>query len=703
MKLSHQKLYSGFFREIKTFYTINDLMTLLKSKEAEFISLDHADYIYRKLLEQNVIKSCTKKQYDLNELNEEEVVEREENDSSILNDNTKGFYFKFVGILYIDDCVLKVYPKYINLNQDSDPLPEDLEKASYKDKAEVEEHFKQVLNVIKKISNKSQSLSLNILTKDNYNHIGMQIFILEDYYKNGLYNNLETIIETNGEGEIDWDKTINETTSIIKKQKPFYVDLQTINTKSNEFDYFKLLHESILCECSKTLREIGLLEYLGMIPCELTGMELSNFGDLNYIKYRLQQEIRTQFVTRKKNQLITLLTYITESTSHKQSNSLKLFGSYHFEHIWEVVCKAVFNDLYKNDYRIDKSNLRDSPSLAEMVNAGLLKKGTSPDRTDANLSFKKLIEEVEWNIDGDPYRPDGNLTPDLICVDNKENFYVLDAKYYIVKIDTEKKQIQNNPGVQDVLKQFAYERAYNGFLKDYLFTHTLNAFILPSKYSDWEKDKIIIRNHKGSVNYKLMQKSSYESLGPIQVLEADPKFLFEKFLEGIVCLRDLTETLLEENLLHNINRRISSDGLNYGLILVGHIRSNYYEQIKDKTFFDFYFYDKDKYQTIAVHPEIMNCSTFIGYDFDNPGKTVIRGTVNPTLRKIKGSELRKELEKRGIKKDTEDMPSYYCISIEQANCVLYSDAQFSELKKKIEDGRGNYLLDNYAPKVIDQE
>ncbi len=307
------------------------------------------------------------------------------------------------------------------------------------------------------------------------------------------------------------------------------------------------------------------------------------------------------------------------------------------------------------------------------------------------------------NIDGDPHRSDGTLPPDLICVDNKENFYVLDAKYYIVKIDTEKKQIQNNPGVQDVLKQFAYERAYNGFLKDYLFTHTLNAFILPSKYSDWEKDKIIIRNHKGSVNYKLMQKSSYESLGPIQVLEADPKFLFEKFLEGIVCLRDLTETLLEENLLHNINRRISSDGLNYGLILVGHIRSNYYEQIKDKTFFDFYFYDKDKYQTIAVHPEIMNCSTFIGYDFDNPGKTVIRGTVNPTLRKIKGSELRKELEKRGIKKDTEDMPSYYCISIEQANCVLYSDAQFSELKKKIEDGRGNYLLDNYAPKVIDQE
>ena len=213
----------------------------------------------------------------------------------------------------------------------------------------------------------------------------------------------------------------------------------------------------------------------------------------------------------------------------------------------------------------------------------------------------------------------------------------------------------------------------------------------------------MITNHRGSVNYRLMQDSSYESLGPIQILEIVPKFLFEKYLEGIVCLRNLTEILLKKNLLHNINRRISSDGLNYGLILVGHIRSNYYGQIKDKTFFDFYFYDKDKYQTIAVHPEIMNCSTFIGYDFDNPDKTVIKGTVNPTLRKITGFDLRKELETKGITKDTEDMPSYYCISIEQASCIPYSDEQFIELKKKIEDGRGNYLLYNYAPKVIDHE
>ena len=213
----------------------------------------------------------------------------------------------------------------------------------------------------------------------------------------------------------------------------------------------------------------------------------------------------------------------------------------------------------------------------------------------------------------------------------------------------------------------------------------------------------MITHCKGSVNYKLMQNSSYESLGPIQVLETVPEFLFENYLNGNICLSVLTETLSKKNLLHNINRRKNSDGADYGLVLVGHLRSQYYEQIKNKTVFDFYFYDKDKYQTIAVHPEIMNCSTFIGYDFDNPAGTIIKGTVNPSIQKIKGSDLRKVLEERGITKDTEDMPSYYSITIENATCIPYAKEKLNELKKKMDDGRGNYLLDKYAPKVITHE
>ena len=67
-------------------------------------------------------------------------------------------------------------------------------------------------------------------------------WINNPFFLSRLFN-AEEIVESNGAGEILWDKTINETTAIIKNKKPYYVELQTINTRSNEFDYFKLLHE----------------------------------------------------------------------------------------------------------------------------------------------------------------------------------------------------------------------------------------------------------------------------------------------------------------------------------------------------------------------------------------------------------------------------------------------------------------------------
>lgn len=697
MKLKHQKLYSAFFRETKTFYKIEDLKRLLKSKDSKEISLEHANYIYQKLLDENVIKACTKKQFSLNELNEEEIAEQEETDPSIINSNDKGFFFKFVGVVYVDDCVIKVCPKYINLNDDSNPSPDDFENAKVEKREAVEKHFKQILRVIRKISKDSQSISLNNQNKEKYNHIAMQIFLLEDYYRNGIYENKETVIETNGEGEIDWDKTINETTAIIKNNKPYYVELQTVNTRSNDFDYFKLLHESILCECSRTLRNTGLLDYLGMIPCELNGMELSSFGDINYIKYRLQQEIRTQFVTRKRNQLISLLTYISETTSYKNSNTLKLFGSYHFEHIWEVVCKAVFDDLYKNDYRIGNSQLTPSPTIQKMLNNGLLKEIKDADRTVEKSTFKDLIEKVEWNMNGVSCKPEGNLTPDIICIDEQENFYVLDAKYYIVKVNTESKQIQNNPGIQDVLKQFAYERAFNDFLRNFRFFHTLNAFIMPLFFSRWNSEKEKNLCHKGSVNYKLMQNASYNLLGSIQVLEASPSYLFENFLQAKSCLKALTKIAGDAGILNTINNFRNSDGADFGLTMTGFIRSSYMKNIKKENSFWFYFYVKKDSREIAIHPELLNCSKFIGYEDKNLSHEIIRGTVLPEIRKVTGEQLRKLV---GDKKTSTDKDWYYCMKIENVKSEAFNDEQYADLLEKINNAPGNHLIEKYAPKVI---
>ena len=352
MNFENQKIYSSFFREIKTFYTKESFAKILGLEDSEKESKQqHADRIYSKLLEQNVIKSCNKKQFNLNELNSDDLKQKEEDDPSILNNKEKGFYFNFVGVVFVDDCILKVYPKYIDLPDDID-----FSEADDETKVRIEKHFSQVLRVIKILSSINQDSSLNQQTQEKYNHIGMQIFLLEDYYRNGIYQNKETIIETNGEGEIDWDKTINETTAIIKNNKPYYVELQTINTRSNDFDYFKMLHESILCQCSQTLRKTGLLSYLGMTPCELNGMPLSSFGDFHFHEFKEDRYPCVSYALKALKVGGTMLACL--NASNEEAVKAFLEGKISFldiEKVIELTCK--------------RHRVMSNPTLADLIYA----------------------------------------------------------------------------------------------------------------------------------------------------------------------------------------------------------------------------------------------------------------------------------------------------------------------------------------------
>ena len=91
-------------------------------------------------------------------------------------------------------------------------------------------------------------------------------------YKKDSYYWYKKVIETNGEGEILWDKTINETFAIIQNNKPYYLELQTKNTIDNDYDYFRRLHECVLTQCSRELSDAGLLELF-----ELTESRLFHF------------------------------------------------------------------------------------------------------------------------------------------------------------------------------------------------------------------------------------------------------------------------------------------------------------------------------------------------------------------------------------------------------------------------------------------
>lgn len=106
----------------------------------------------------------------------------------------------------------------------------------------------------------------------------MEIHLLEDYFAHGIYTNERETTETNGEGQIDWDKTIGETFAFVRNAKPYYVDVRTSEFRDDSHDFFRLLHECVLTKCSRELQEIGVLDLFDIAPAELCARDFSDFA-----------------------------------------------------------------------------------------------------------------------------------------------------------------------------------------------------------------------------------------------------------------------------------------------------------------------------------------------------------------------------------------------------------------------------------------
>ncbi|MDD6596895.1 LlaJI family restriction endonuclease [Anaerovibrio sp.] len=158
---------------------------------------DKTVQILRKLKEYSIVKNVKKSnnQSMLSNLAEEDV--------SVTNieigERELYYIFCFVGIIVIYGRVLKCYPKYIY--SCDNPIVQ----------------MKQILQVLEKYNSKEQIIKLYNESDDSgsFNLLAVMLYLLQDYYDNGIYNDDVAVIETNGTGEILWDRTINETFSYI--------------------------------------------------------------------------------------------------------------------------------------------------------------------------------------------------------------------------------------------------------------------------------------------------------------------------------------------------------------------------------------------------------------------------------------------------------------------------------------------------------
>ncbi len=312
-------MISVFIREQKR-YSQEELVRIFRCTE------EKAVHILKRLKEYGVLKAvkASESQKDLSDLVDEDI----EIADVEVGENEYLYVFTFVGVITIEGRVLKCYPKYI-LNDDA-PLAT----------------LKQVLKVLEKYNSKEQIIRMYNETSDSsaFNMLAVMLFLLQDYYEYGPYTNTQDIIESNGAGDILWEKTINETFTLISNNRPYYPELLTMRRVNDDFDYFKRLHECILSRCTKELRDADLTDLFGIMEVDVSDEHIEDFGDKEYILDRLLKELNVQFNTRKQLLLKTLYAYIANSNTLDDLDCFSMYGTNSFNLVWERVCAEVMDN-----------------------------------------------------------------------------------------------------------------------------------------------------------------------------------------------------------------------------------------------------------------------------------------------------------------------------------------------------------------------
>lgn len=292
------KVVSQYVREQKR-YTKNDLKSKFSFDE------DGVEKFIKSLKAYGVLKSVknTDDQLAMSDLMDDDVEITDETAES----GDCLYVFTYVGIITCGSRVIKVYPKYLLSKKDEDLLGE----------------MKQILKVLERYS-RSEEQIINVFNGDgenrSFNILAVILFLINDYYEYGIYTNSEDIVEINGEGDILWGKTIDESFALIEDNRPYYMELYTGKSVEDDTDYFKRLHECVLTECSRQLQDAQLDILFDMDSIELSEEVLDDFGDREYILERIIKELNLQFNTHRQILLKTLYAYVSQNRKMLDEN-----------------------------------------------------------------------------------------------------------------------------------------------------------------------------------------------------------------------------------------------------------------------------------------------------------------------------------------------------------------------------------------------
>lgn len=317
---------SRYVREQKR-YTKTELRALFSFSEVE------VEAFIRQLKSYGILKAvqASAPQLDLTDLVDDDIIITDET----IADGECFYVFTYVGVLTIKNRIVKCYPKYISSDADLD------------------RKMKQVLKVLQRYGSRQQII--NLYNGDgqtsSFNLLAVMLYLLDDYHQYGAYTNSDDIIERNGDGPILWEQTISSGFSIISNNRPYYVDFFTHRTLDDDMDFFHRLHQSIVSECSRQLSDAGILYLFDILEADVSEESVPSFGEIDYVLYRLQSELNSQYNTRKQVLLKTMYSYLANRRMLSQSSGISMYGTTSFNLVWERVCAEVFQNRLNTQLR----------------------------------------------------------------------------------------------------------------------------------------------------------------------------------------------------------------------------------------------------------------------------------------------------------------------------------------------------------------
>ncbi len=456
----------------------------------EFSSdIEECRKIVKKLKEQGIIKPLSSR------ADTSDTFEFSEDDydvESSVNDDDAKYVFKYVGIVSLYNKVITVYPKYIS---DTSVLSDDM---------------KQIIKVLEKYNSKYEEIKLYTESDDtpSLNRLPLMLYFLNDYFENGLYTNEMTVFEINGDGAINWSRTINETFALISNNSPYYPELITYKRKTDESDLFRRLHVAIISKCSLELEESGLTDLFDLERADISDETVDELGDAEFLLRKINAELSSQFNTRKQTLLQAMYTYVADNAYNRNSDSISFFGTSSFHVVWEKVCGDVFDNQLNR--RLCELKL---PSVEVAHDY----------KAKANNTLLEIIPKPQWSVITEDkwIEASDTLIPDCIVI-NDDAFVILDAKYYRIHLTSN--QIKGQPGIGDITKQHLYELVYRDFIKAHGFDENKvrNCFLVPTE-----------NNEICDISETFFSPlTDMLNLHPVKVRGIPAKVLYDKYLHG---------------------------------------------------------------------------------------------------------------------------------------------------------------------------